>query len=135
MPFYTLACRRPLPQETRESIANAVTDTHCNVTQAPPEFVNVAFMDGHPVRDGKAIGVIGNVRSGGNRDASLLDELQQQIHCNVAAAAELSEDEISVRLIGVPASWIMEGGKILPEPGSEEAWLERQHGEKTKLNG
>lgn len=127
MPVYTLACRRPLQQETRHKVADAITDTHCRVTEAPPEFVNVVFMDGHDVRDGKHIGVIGNVRSGGNRDETLLERLQAEIHANVATAAECDPSDISVQLVGIPASWVMEGGEILPEPGAEGEWLERNH--------
>lgn len=30
---------------------------------------------------------------------------------------------LQVDLTDVPASWLMEGGRIVPEPGEEAAWL------------
>lgn len=128
MPVYTVACRKSLSQETRAGVADAVTKTHCEVTGAPPEFVSVVFMDGHRIRGGRQVGVIGNVRIGGNRDDSLLNRLQTQIHTKVARAAGITEETMTVRLVGFPASWVMEGGMIMPDPGAEDEWLERQHG-------
>lgn len=125
MPVYTLACRKPLAQGTRKKVADAITDIHCGVTGAPSEFVNIVFMDGHPVKDGKRIGVNGNVRSGGNRNKELTDSLREQMHEGIATAAGLDAGDVAVNLIGFPASWAMEGGEILPEPGAEEAWLKR----------
>jgi len=127
MPLYTLACRKPLPQATREAIATAITDTHCEVTDAPPEFVNVVFMDGYSLKRGWAIAVIGGVRSGGNRNAQLIERLRQSLLENIAAAAALPTDQVGIELIGVKASWVMEGGKILPEPGAEGDWLNKSN--------
>lgn len=125
MPLYTLACRNPLPQATREAIATAITDTHCEVTDAPPEFVNVVFMDGYSLKRRCSIAVIGGVRSGGNRNAQLIERLRQSLLVNIAAAAALPTDQVGIELIGVKASWVMEGGKILPEPGAEGDWLNK----------
>ena len=33
--------------------------------------------------------------------------------------------EVGVGTVDVPASWVMEGGELLPEPGEEAEWLER----------
>ena len=92
---------------------------------APPEFVNVLFLHGQRTRHGERLAVIGNVRSGGNRNQELTDSLQSAIHDAVSKAADLPQSEVSVRLIGFPASWGMEGGEILPEPGEEASWLNR----------
>ena len=127
MPVYTIACKKPLAEPLRKQVADTITDTHCEITGAPPEFVNVVFMDGHRVKGGKQIAVNGNVRSGGNRNAELTDNLQQRMQSGIAAAAGMTPDDVSVRLIGLPASWAMEGGEILPEPGAEEIWLDRQN--------
>lgn len=127
MPLYTLACRDPLPQTTREAIATTITDTHCEVTDAPPEFVNVVFMDGYSLKRGWTIAVIGGVRSGGNRNAELIARLRQSLLENIAAAAALPTNRVGIELIGVKASWVMEGGKILPEPGAEGDWLKKSN--------
>ena len=125
MPVYTLACTQPLSVPVRKAVADAITDVHCAVTGAPPEFVNVLFLHGQRTRHGERLAVIANVRSGGNRNQELTDSLQAAIHKNVAQAAHVPANEVSVRLIGYPASWGMEGGEILPEPGDEDAWLNR----------
>lgn len=125
MPVYTLVCRQPLAIETRKAVADAITQIHCGVTGAPPEFVNVLFLHGQKTRHGERLAVIGNVRSGGNRNQELTDSLRNQIQEGIARVSALPTDDVSVRLIGFPASWGMEGGEILPEPGDEEAWLNR----------
>ena len=125
MPVYTLASRKTLAYETRKKAAKVITDIHCAVTGAPPEFVNIVFMEGHPVREGKALGITGTVRKGGNRNKELTDSLRQQIHEGVSDAIGFSSDQVCTNLIGFPASWAMEGGEILPEPGEEEVWLKR----------
>lgn len=123
MPLYTLACRQSLPQDIRQAVANTITDTHCQLTEAPPEFVNVVFMDGYTLKKGWSLGVIGGVRSGGNRSAELIEQLRQALHSNICTAARLPADKVGIELIGVRASWVMEGGKVLPEPGAEGDWL------------
>lgn len=125
MPLYTLASRKPLSGAVCKELADLVTDAHCQVTGAPAEFVNVVFMNGHNLRDGNLIGVIGNVRSGGNRSEDVLKRLRERLQADVAAKANVAADKVSVRLIGVPSRWVMEGGEIMPEPGAEAAWLER----------
>ena len=46
-----------------------------------------------------------------------------------AVAREIGAEPglVRVRLLDVPASWVMEGGALLPEPGEEADWLAR-HG-------
>jgi len=122
MPLYTVACRKGLSQEIRAAVSTAITDTHCDVTDAPAEFVNVIFMDGYSLKKGYLLSVIGGVRSGGNRNSELIEKLQGSLLTNVGMAANLSMEKVSIQLFGVKASWVMEGGKILPEPGAENEW-------------
>jgi hypothetical protein len=126
MPLYTLASSKPLTPAVREAVATAVTDIHCQVTGAPAEFVNVVFMHGHSIRDGKRIGLIGNVRSGGNRTEDVLQLLREKLLAGVAGKSNMPVDKVSVRLLGVPSSWVMEGGQMMPEPGAEAEWLHAQ---------
>lgn len=128
MPLYTLACRKPFSRAVREAVARTITDTHCEITDAPPEFVNVVFMDGYPLKQDWRLAVIGGVRSGGNRNAALIEKLRQTLHTRISQAAGLPTERVGIELLGVKANWVMEGGKILPEPGAEAAWL--QSGEK-----
>lgn len=126
MPLYTLASHKPLTYAVREAVATAITDIHCLVTGAPAQFVNVIFMFGHSVSDGKRISVIGNVRSGGNRTEDVLLRLSDQLQTGIADKSNTALGKVSVRLVGVPSSWVMEGGQMMPEPGAEVEWLKAQ---------
>lgn len=126
MPLYNLACRAALDDGARERVAQAVTRAHCEVTGAPAEFVNVMFAHGYPLADGRAISALGGVRSGGNRSEAVVARLREALRSGIALAAGMRLDEVEVRLIGVPSSWVMEGGRVMPEPGAEREWLDRR---------
>lgn len=125
MPVYNIASREPLSYEARRRTADAIADIHCGLTGAPPEFVNVIFMHSHALKGGYDLNVICNVRSGGNRNAELTETLRRKILEGVAVSANLDLNKVEATLVGFPASWAMEGGEILPEPGEEESWLAR----------
>jgi len=125
MPLYNLACKAVLDNDQRQHIAEVVTQTHCELTGAPAEFVNVAFMEGLPLRKDESFNVVGGVRSGGNRDDELAEKLRETMLKNIASAANVAETAVKVTLIGVPGNWNMESGRVLPEPGTENEWLGR----------
>ncbi|MCG8443128.1 MAG: hypothetical protein MI723_15090 [Caulobacterales bacterium] len=127
MPLYTIASKRPFPEDVRFSIAQVITDVHCGLTNAPSEFVNVVFMTGYHMRRGIVLGLNGNVRMGGDRNDALYRQLHEQMHQRVAEAAGLDAPNVMVRLIGVEAHWVMEGGMILPQPGDEAEWLVKKN--------
>ncbi len=125
MPVYNVATRAPVSYQMCKDTADAITDIHCELTGAPPEFVNVIFMHGHRLKAGHTVGVVCNVRSGGNRNAELTENLRLKIRDGVARSMGTSAGKVHTILLGFPASWVMEGGEILPEPGEEESWLKR----------
>ena len=66
--------------------------------------------------------------AGGNR-AGRSPELKGKILAGLldrfAAIADVPADQVSGRISEAPASWTMEAGKVLPEPGQEPAeWYE-----------
>ena len=63
----------------------------------------------------------GSIRAGRNEEqkTQIIDEMRQAIHEH----AGLALDDINVVIRDTPASWVMEGGDIMPEPGEEEAWF------------
>jgi hypothetical protein len=69
------------------------------------------------------VSVVGSIRAG--RSAALKAEMQAAMA--QAVAKSIGVDAVRVTLIDVPASWVMEGGAVMPEPGEEAAWLAR-HG-------
>ena len=127
MPVYNVATVDALSYDARKAAAKSITDLHCGLTGAPSEFVNVLFMHGHKLKNGNALNVVCNVRSGGNRNAELTENLRTQIREGVAEATGIPVNKVDAVLLGFPASWAMEGGEILPEPGEESEWLERTH--------
>lgn len=133
MPLYTIATRKPLPEDTRFGIAQVITDVHCGITGAPAEFVNVIFMTGYRMKRGTVLGLNGNVRTGGNRDAELYERLKTSMHTRVAEAAGLSLPQVLVTLIGVEYNWVVEGGMEMPAPGEEKGWLEKKNAYHTSL--
>ncbi|MFI1918198.1 4-oxalocrotonate tautomerase family protein [Nocardia sp. NPDC020380] len=122
MPLYNVACRTQLKPATREAVVEAITATHCEITGAPPEFVSVVFLHGQPLRAGIELSVIAGVRGGGNRNADMFARLEHSLQTAIAEAAQHRSSAIEVALIEFAASWIMEGGAILPEPGEEQNW-------------
>ena len=125
MPLYNIACKTTLDNDQRQRIADVITRTHCELTGAPAEFVNVAFVEGLPLREDEFFNVVGGVRKGGNRDLEMAANLQETMLENIAGAANVSASAVKVTLIGVPGNWNMEGGRVLPEPGAEDEWLDR----------
>ena len=116
--------------ETYEHLlaANEDDDVRCIVlTGAPPAFVHTFFSEdtGGELPEGTRALVFGSIRSGRTDDQKrrLVDEMTG----SVAETLGIPSGEISVTTVDMPASWVMEGGDVLPEPGEEAAWLER-HG-------
>ena len=121
MPLYNVACRRSLDPETRRQVATAIAETHCAQTGAPAAFVNVIFFDGYPLRAGLELDAVGGVRSDGDRTPQRIEQLRLKLEEVIASTAKLRPSQVRFVLIGVPSSWVLEGGHIMPAPGSEDA--------------
>lgn len=132
MPFYR--CLIPpdsLTCEQRRDIAVAFTDVHCGISAAPRNFVQVVFLevsgggeiaDSHgagPVRYDTPYFIAGGNRAGRSPDVKrrILDGLLEKF----TEIAGVPASEVSGRISEAPASWTMEAGRILPEPGEESA--------------
>lgn len=117
MPLYV--CGAPanvLDDQQRQRIATAITRIHCEVTGAPATFAHVVFDESKT-----EYSVFGTIRAGRSEDTK--DELKRQMARAVAETTGISADTVSVFTVDVPASWVMEGGALLPEPGEEDDWL------------
>jgi phenylpyruvate tautomerase PptA (4-oxalocrotonate tautomerase family) len=106
--------------EQRQEIALAFTDIHCGSTGAPRSFVSVTFIE-TPPGETSEFGMPWYL-DGGNR-AGRSEELKQQLLSDLTNAfgkiANVPADMIGGRITENPASWTMEGGFVLPEPGEE----------------
>lgn len=126
MPFYH-ATTRPglLPTPAREGFANDVVDVHCGITGAPPSFVHVLVTedpDGSALPSGTNAVVAGAIRAGRTDDQKA--EIANRLNSAMAQRAGVAVATVSTSTRDVQASYTMEGGEVLPEPGSpeEERW-------------
>ena len=121
MPVYQ--CSLPasrLDDATRQEIASEITRIHCESTGAPPDFAHVLFV-GAPEDAGPGATVLGSIRAG--RPAELKARMAAAIAEAVAKTIGGEPGCVRVHLLEVTASWVMEGGALLPEPGEEADWL------------
>ena len=111
------------------AIAGEITQIHCQATGAPAAFVHVVFVELPPGsaysagRPSPTCVINARIRSG----RSL--EVRQGIVTDLAEMWEritgLAEHKLIVALEEVEANTLMEDGLILPNPGEEADWLER----------
>ncbi len=126
MPLYRIAIHEGLSTEAqRAAIAKEVVRVHCGVTGAPPSFVHAFFSEvpAEKLPEGKAAFVLGTIRWGrtDEQKAQIVNDLTKSVADTLGREAA----EVGVTTVDIPSKWNMEGGELLPEPGEEEAWLER----------
>ncbi len=124
MPLYLCNAKDGvLTQDAKAKIAKDITDIHCDKTGAPPTFVHAFFFEDAPTPPigGSTVQLHGNIRAG--RTDNQKAEIIQDMRDSVARHSGIPLAEIGMTTADVPASWVMEGGDLLPEPGEEEAWL------------
>ncbi len=125
MPFYHAHVRPELMNEAqRQRLAQHVVDVHCDVTGAPPSFVHVLVTedDGEQLQAAETAFVQGVIRAGRN-DAQKA-EIETRIREGLAETAQVDSSTVRAATRDIQASYTMEGGVLLPEPGSaeERAW-------------
>ena len=125
MPFYHAHVRPDLLDlAAREAFSNDVVEVHCGVTGAPPSFVHVLVTedDGGSLPDGTN-GVISSTIRAGRTDEQKA-EMRERLAVLLAERAGVDAATVSATSRDIEASFTMEGGALLPEPGSaeEEAW-------------
>ena len=135
MPIYLLTIKDQKSNENqRREIAKCITNVHVEATGAPKEFVNTFFKNTpdqeggfQELAEGKVVFVNGNIRSG--RDQATKSLMIDRITEGIAKTLDCDSNQIDVILNSGPASNGMEGGMILPEPGSPEeaAWQQMGH--------
>ena len=125
MPLYrTLIRPGLLDLEQRQTFSNDVVEVHCGVTGAPRSFVHVLYAedDAGQLPDGQNALVFGTIRNGRSDDQK--QEIASRLIDALAGRASIAADTITAVSVDIEASHTMEGGKLLPEPGSpeEEEW-------------
>jgi phenylpyruvate tautomerase PptA (4-oxalocrotonate tautomerase family) len=122
MPLYRCICAPDrLTDAQRERIARAFTDIHCDLTGAPRTFVHAQFLH-RDARPGQPeFELHAGIRAG--RDEALARRLIERCIEAVSQIAVVPPERVRMRTSSTPASWILEGGRVLPEPGEEDVWL------------
>ncbi|WP_299326930.1 tautomerase family protein [Parasphingopyxis sp.] len=131
MPLYLCnATAGAISDDAKEKIAADITRIHCAVTDAPPIFVHAFFREdaAEMPLNGKTVFLMGSIRAGRNDEqkSRIVTEIRQSIHDHAA----IPPDDIVVMIRDTPASWVMEGGDIMPEPGEEAEWLAAHEAQK-----
>lgn len=119
MPLYNLACREPLSAEQRQTVAQNITDAHCEATTALPHYVNVVFTDNWALPPGINVSIHGGVRIGGTRTPEIVEKLKRMLVEATANGIGQPMENVTIDTVGLPANWIIEGGEVMPEPGKE----------------
>ena len=131
MPLYI--CVAPggsIPAASKQEISRSITRIHCEVTNAPPTFVNVLFFDREQVSTlgplWKDISpdcpyqILGGIRAG--RTDEQKERLVSGITGSVTEVLGVGAEQVAVATSDSKAEWTMEGGQMIPEPGQEGAW-------------
>ena len=110
-----------VPFEQREKIAVDVTDIHCGSTLAPRHFVHVMFDEQPEGSSEYPTRFYLDAFNSAGRPQEVKDKLLSDLMNAFVRHTGVPQDQISGRLGEGPASWAMEGGQVLPEPGQETA--------------
>ena len=128
MPVYTCTTTTAtLTPDIKSALAQEIGRIHAEINHVPSTYVNIVFHElplGGIYTDGvpaNPVLVNGWVRSGHPADKTSL--LATEIAAAVSRIANIATDRVLMVIQNSPASGAVEGGRILPEPGQEEAWF------------
>jgi phenylpyruvate tautomerase PptA (4-oxalocrotonate tautomerase family) len=133
MPIYTcITTEKTLAEDTKAELAAQITKIHSSITGAPSAFVHVVFQelpatnvftDATPSQPLLITGVI----RAGRADTDKM-RLAADISSSSSRIAGIPEERILVNIADRPARFAVEGGRVMPEPGAEDDWLEGARG-------
>ncbi len=132
MPFYHALLKPGVAGATeRSQYANDVVDIHCEVTGAPRSFVHVLFTDDTKgsLPEGQNCSVRATIRTG--RTDEQRDRIITGIREAFANRTGVDMASVGVETSEIEASYTMEAGQLLPEPGSPEEELWKAPGQET----
>ena len=130
MPTYTVFAQTGrLSQAQKSRVAAEITRVHNEQTGAQTFFAQVIFQDvpqGNHFVGGAPLAadhlfVHGQIRAG--RDAATKRLLLEHMLDVVCAAAATEKVRTWIYIVDLPPAQMAEYGHILPEPGTEAAWL------------
>jgi len=130
MPVYTCTTTTTtLNEKSKKDLAAEITRIHAEINHVPSTYVNVVFHElpkGNIFTDSAPSSVL--LINGWAREGHPADETTQLV-IDIAQASSritgLPAENILVVIQSSPARFAVEGGRVLPEPGQEAAWLAR----------
>ena len=127
MPVYTCTTTTgTLTADVKSALAQEISRIHAEINHVPSTYVNVVFHElpagGIYTDSVPASPVLVNswVRSGHPADETT--RLAMEIAAAVSRIANVDPDRVMMVIQNSPASGAVEGGRVLPEPGQEQAW-------------
>ena len=131
MPVYTCTTvQSMLSADTKADLAAEVTRIHSMINHVPGAYVNVVFhelpadavyTDGQPAQP---LLINGWVRTG--HPEAQTSQLVAEIAASASRVTGIPAKRVLVVIQNSPAHLAVEGGRALPAPGEEEAWLREQ---------
>lgn len=128
MPIYTCTTSEStLTGTTKATLATEIARIHSEINHVPSTYVNVVFHElpaDNVYTDGKPASpvlVSGWIREGHPKAETT--RLATEIASCVTRITEIPAERVLVVFETSPASFAIEGGRVLPEPGQEKAWL------------
>ena len=115
-----------LDASAKQRVVDAITGIHCEVTGAPASFVHVVFFEESTLipLEGKQLVVRATIRKG--RSEEQKSEIAAAIKAALAEHGSVGVADTDAVIRETPASWVLEGGEIMPEPGEEAEWFAAQ---------
>jgi phenylpyruvate tautomerase PptA (4-oxalocrotonate tautomerase family) len=128
VPVYTCTTNtETLNSQTKNELAAEITRIHAEINHVPTTYINVIFHEVPPqnlyadARPAGSLLINGWARQGHpEKDTTRLALEISRATCRIA---EVPEDAVLVVIQSSPASAAVEGGRVLPEPGQEKAWI------------
>lgn len=128
MPLYTCTTAQgTLTADTKVALATEITRIHAAINHVPPAYVtilfpelpqNSVFVGGVP---GTPLLLNGWTRRGHPQDGT--SRLALELAAAVSRITQVDPETVLVVIQDSPAPSAVEGGRLLPEPGREAAWL------------
>jgi phenylpyruvate tautomerase PptA (4-oxalocrotonate tautomerase family) len=128
MPIYTCTtAESTLTGPTKAALAAEIARIHSEINHVPSTYVNVVihelpadnvYTDGKPA---SPVLVSGWIREGHPKAETT--RLATEIASCVTRITDIPAERVLVVFESSPASFAIEGGRVLPEPGQEKAWL------------
>src|ERR1700745_1452159 len=128
MPIYTCTITEPTPPGPgKKALAGEIASIPSEINHVPSTYVNVVFHE-LPADDVYTDGVPASpvLVSGWIREAhpkAEVTRLATEIAAAVTRVAGIPAERVLVVFQSSPASFGVEGGRTLAEPGQEQAWI------------